>query len=67
MTRRIPITGYRLKAGKLVPCLKHLPVNIMSPLRRKADYQMGGPLLERVALLGQALAVKTWALLRFPW
>lgn len=30
MTRRIKITGYRLKAGELVPCYKHLPVNIHS-------------------------------------
>jgi hypothetical protein len=28
MTRRIKITGYRLKAGKLVPDYRHLPVNL---------------------------------------
>jgi len=27
-TCKVSIKGYRLKAGKLVPCLKHLPVNI---------------------------------------
>jgi hypothetical protein len=28
LTRRIKITGYRVdKAGKLVPCLKHLDVS----------------------------------------
>ena len=29
MTRRIKITGYKVdKSGKLVPCFKHLPVNL---------------------------------------
>jgi len=28
MTRRIKITGYRLKASKLVPDYRHLPVNL---------------------------------------
>jgi len=28
MTRKISIKGYKLKDGRLVPCYKHLPVNI---------------------------------------
>ena len=28
MTRKIAIKGYKLKAGKLVPDYRHLPVNI---------------------------------------
>jgi hypothetical protein len=35
VTRRIKITGYRLKAGKLVPCLKHLDVS--TRLKRQAS------------------------------
>ena len=35
MTRQIKITGYRLKAGRLVPDYKHLPVNIQ--LQKKAS------------------------------
>jgi hypothetical protein len=33
--RRIKITGYRLKAGKLVPDYQHLPVNIQ--LQKRAS------------------------------
>jgi len=34
MTRRIAIKGYKLdNAGKLVPCYKHLPVNIQLQMR----------------------------------
>jgi hypothetical protein len=28
ITRKIAIKGYKLKGGKLVPCYKHLPVNL---------------------------------------
>ena len=39
MTRRIAIKGYKLdKAGKLVPCYKHLPINIQ--LQKRASQRV---------------------------
>jgi hypothetical protein len=40
MTRKFPIKGYRLKAGKLVSCYKHLPVNIQ--LQKRASRRVKG-------------------------
>jgi hypothetical protein len=41
MTRRIKITGYRLKGGKLVPDYKHLPVNIQLQKRANKRIRVG--------------------------
>src|SRR5215470_19542522 len=39
MARRIAIKGYKLdKAGKLVPCYKHLPINIQ--LQKRASQRV---------------------------
>jgi hypothetical protein len=40
MARKIAIKGYRVdKAGKLVPCYKHLPVNLR--LQKQVSQRVG--------------------------
>jgi len=41
MTRRIKITCHRLKAGKLVPDYRHLPVNLQIQKRASKKVRAG--------------------------
>jgi len=50
MSRKIAIgKGYRLKADKLVPCLKHLPVNIQLQKRASKRVRSGKSAKSRVS------------------